>query len=540
MLQSKIDYFLKDLSEIKVIGKGLSKTMKKYFNVVPLTLLVMLSGCDKSKVKLTEEIRTTLEDQDKPICFYLGKVTFPYLKKNLSYPANTRAEVWVNNELNRRLEVFTSLGLLNRSLDADNQTTAYQLAKLNSDTKFKKGSFCFGQVTLDKLFFLDISNNVNLFATVTYNIEQIPSWVNSDIFKQYFYAGELDENKKNTHFTYSYPELINGQFPNQISSSIKLAKLVNGEFIFDNDDSIMQSFFYSKDDNKWDQEHFTYAYYDKEKVAKIRKYFFSYNQIINDWGIESDPVLFAKTNPSENLARSTNQVVMYYYFDHAITENRIKSATGNIKNKLLGQYQNLLGNGGSSIFEMNFDDRGLVTSFIETIKSYNYGLERSIVASDDLETERTSWKFYDYFTMSLPSQNQNYLNPFATDNYKKTDLFDIFQTDHRTKFVQTMEGIDKLRSVFVGYDDEDKILFFDNNMTFQYNNKNQLISRVIDNGIYTMEYNKQGQLINLKKYFDIKKKAILECQFSKHNEKGDWIVKECNDNKITTRTIEYY
>ncbi|SCB95003.1 YD repeat-containing protein [Gilliamella bombicola] len=540
MLQSKMDYFLKDLSEIKVIGKGLSKTMKKYFNVVPLTLLVMLSGCDKSKVKLTEEIKATLEDQDKPICFYLGKVTFPYLKKDLSYPANERSEVWINNELNRRLEVFTSLGLLDRSLDANNQTTTYQLAKLNSDTKFKKGSFCFGQVTLDKLFFLGMSNNVNSFATVTYNIEQIPSWVNNDIFKQYFYAGELDENKKDAHFAYSYPKLIDGQFPNQISSDIKLAKLVNGEFIFDNDDSIRQSFFYSEDENKWDQEHFTYAYYDKEKVAKIRKYFFSYNRIINDWGIESDPVLFAKANPSENLARSTNQVVMYYFFDHALTQNRIKSATGNIKNKLLGQYQHLLDNGGSSVFEMNFDDSGLVTSFVETTKSYNYVLKRSIVASDDLETERTSWKFYDYFTMSLPSINQNYTNPFATDNYNKTDLFDIFQTDYRTKFVQKMGELDKLRSVSVGYDDEDKILFFDKNMTFQYNNKNQLISRVIGNETYTMEYNKQGQLTKLKKYVDNNKKATLECQFSKHNEKGDWIVKECDDHMITTRTIEYY
>lgn len=515
--------------------------MKKYFNVVMLALTIMLLGCDKNEIKLTEEVKAELEDQEKPICFYLGKVTFPYLKKDLSYPANERAEVWVNNELNRRLEIFSNLGLLERSSDDNNQTTTYQLAKLNSDTIFKKGSFCFGQVSLDRLFVDNYRNSVNPFAMVTYTIEQIPSWVNNDIFKQYFYSRELDKNKQNYRVYYSYPSLIDGQFPNQISSTIKLAKLANGELIFDNEDSITHSYFYSKEDDKWDRGHFTYAYYDKAKAAEIRYDFVKYNQMNNDWGIEPDSVLFSKEKPkpSANLARSTNLVVMYYYFDHALTQNRIKSAKGYIKDKLLAQYSKLLSENDFA-FEMDFDENGVVSYFVDTIESYNYKQKRIISSSDDMKTERMSWKFYDYFTMSLPSQEQNYLNPFATDNYKKTEVFDIFQADYNTKFVQTGVDLDELRSVSVDYDDEDKILFFDNNMTFQYNNKNQLISRVIDNKTYTMEYDKQGQLIKMKKYIGNKNKASFECHFSKHNQKGDWTIKECDDGKITTRTIEYY
>lgn len=516
--------------------------MKKYLNVVLLTLTIMLLGCDKNEIKLTEEVKAELEDQDKPICFYLGKVTFPYLKKDLSYPANERSEVWVNNELNRRLEIFSNLGLLERSSDANNQTTTYQLAKLNSDTIFKKGSFCFGQLSLDYLVVKDNKNGVNPFAMVTYTIEQIPSWVNNDIFKQYFYARELDKNKLNYHVYYSYPRLINGQFPKKISSSIKLAKLVNGELIFNNEDSIKHSYFYSKKDDKWDRGHFTYAYYDTAKAAEIRYDFVMYNQMNNDWGIEPDSVLFSKEKPkpSANLARSTNLVVMYYYFDHALTQNRIKSAKGHIKDKLLDQYSKLLSERNDFAFEMNFDENGLVSYFANIIKSYSYKQKRIIASSDDVKAERTTWKFYDYFTMSLPSQDQNYLNPFATNKYEETDVFDIFQADYNTKLIQTGGDLDKLRSVSVGYDDEEKILYFNNNMTFQYNNKNQLISRVIDNETYTMEYDKQGQLIKIKKYIGNKKKASLECQFSKHNQKGDWTVKECNDRKITTRTIEYY
>ncbi|OCG41548.1 hypothetical protein [Gilliamella sp. Bif1-4] len=514
--------------------------MKKYFYLALLILMVILTGCDKSKTKLKNDIEAALQVQEKPFCFYLGKVTFPYLKQDLSYPTHERADVWVNNELNRRLEIFSRLGLLEYSLDAENQTKRYQLVKLNSETEFKEGSFCFGKVTLNKLVDYDNEKDVNTFINVSYTVENIPSWVNNDIFLQYFYFHQINTNKQYANSDYSYPSLINKQFPNELRSRIELAKLVNGEFIINDKNSIRKSFFYNIDNDNSDFQHFTYAYYDAKKARNLRNDFIKYKRQINDWGKDLDPVLFEKVKPSSNLARSTNLVVMYYYFDHALTQNRIKSAKGTVKDKLLDSYAKSLSRNRDVTFEMNFDNNGLVSNFVAIFNQGNYKNKRIISSSEDIKTEVKTWKFYDHFTMSLPSKNQNHLNPLATDDYEKIDLFNIFQTDYKNKFIQIGIDSDELQPVSVSYDPQDRILSLGEHMTFQYDKNNQLISTVLDKTKYIMEYNKQGQLIKMKKYINSKKKASLECNFSGHNEKGDWTIKDCDDYKITTRTIEYY
>ncbi|XKM13499.1 hypothetical protein RCS94_10815 [Orbaceae bacterium ac157xtp] len=519
--------------------------MKKYLSLTLIPLILLLTSCGENEEikqqqiekKIKDEIETTLNTNDKAFCFYLGSIEFPYTRKTLTFPANKKTDVWVNNELNRRLELFSRLGLLESSKNKTNKSISYKLAQLNADTDFKDGSFCFGKVTLENLVVDNIkSKKLNINSSVDYTINNIPAWVNNEDFINYFYSQQLDKKDKDENkyltFSSSYPPLVDQKFPTTLKSKIKLVKLNDGGLILDDKDSVWQSFYHDSDGYEWDKNHLTYAYYNASLGTHLAQKVSRNNQLISIWGAEPDPVLLAKVKTSANLARSNNQVVMQLYFDHAITKNRIKSATNKEENVSAFRLDKKI--------KISFDEEGLVSSFTDSYKKLDFIVEHAIFRDIDLKAESTTWKYHEYYYAKEQAYLFQEIDSRNRSLYNLPKAIESYQTDYTHKIVKRDILETEFIPVSVKYDSEDRILSFGKNMTFKYDDKNQLILRTINNNRYVMRYDKQGRLIKMSIYSDSNTDPSSECWYSKYNEKGDWTRKSCDGLVSMTRTIEYY
>ncbi|WP_392563743.1 hypothetical protein [Orbus wheelerorum] len=171
--------------------------MKKYLLIITL---LFLSGCENNQIKTV--IQQGLDSQNPTgetgICFTVGVVDYPYTSHEVTGELDERGYnrfIVRNNTLNKRLALFSQLGLLSEqpAVDKDGKPTGfyhYDLTELGEKYRYfyhnNKQIFCFGRVIVDSIASKQesLTSLDTMLVNVWYNFHvegEIPEWAKSPL-----------------------------------------------------------------------------------------------------------------------------------------------------------------------------------------------------------------------------------------------------------------------------------------------------------------------------------------------------------------------
>lgn len=501
--------------------------IKQYVNRLSIIMLIFLSGCENKHTKNKNELLNTMKthyagdriEQNSQACFYLGDVTFPYQAKVWTYPEKTKADVWTNNELNRRLALFSQLSLVYK-LDATLADSPFDLTE-QGKRYFSDNKFCFGQINITDLTF-NSSQKATTAATVKYEFENIPDWVNDSAFQAYFY-GDNNVNR--------YP-LFNNQ---PKSLSITLARLKEGTYII-NDPSEFIYNLYQLNNKKSliGPNSLAFAYYDRDLAKELIRDLIKYDYLKYTWG-DPDPVLLAKLEMSPNIAQANNIILFLEDIDLVISPNKIKSIEAEVSSKMLASLSRIRSDKTTITISMHED--GSLDRYALLYKS-SLGESQTVrVKHQDIAEGTQYWELYQATSVYRASGNQ--YDPFATTKYTNTSDSVNYHTDQLGKIVSFSAGQQSV-PIKTRYDEQNRLVEYeDSKVTYQGQQLIQIDSKTSQ---INFNYNNRNQLVKSIAYSKEQGKLIKgnTCNYLEYNAQGDWTEYRCSDGNIITRTITYY
>lgn len=502
---------------------------KEFFILIPAFLL--LFGCEELSIetKSLKNIQKKLNTDYKgrSYCFYLGDIDLPYAPATKSSNEENRLKIWVNNELNRRLDLFTQLQLLQKN-DKEGKIE-YSLTDLGKAAYGYK-SFCFGDIDLQKINTdLNTEKNSYIDTSMNYNLINVPEWANSDLFKGYFYRYN-DENNG----IQSYP-LINEEIK---TAPIKLEhvdrKKKNSIYRVDwfDHDKISSSKTYDINDPKKTVDtarshglhSYTFAYYDFELAKKLFTDSLDKGEIITYWG-EPDPIIEDNTETPDYIEKANAFILMHPNSELILSKNKIKS----IQIKMIGEqdYDRSYVKAGINI-ELN--EKGGLNSFSAAFGVVNNDIVRSNLVKKrtiDYNTGKVVWGSSEDFRLRHPNLY-----------HSSTDVI-YYTLDSSGQIVGIYNKTDSF-SFTPQYDNQNRLIQY-GNVELIYED-DRLIEKRTPEEKTIFSYDKKNQLSKLVVYQLINNKYIKEsvCVFADHNKKGDWTRYQCSEMDPSYRQITYF
>lgn len=499
-----------------------------------LVLPLLLIGCDKRSIeeKSLEKIESflTASNKAKLYCFYLGDINIPYSPAITPQHEENRLKIWVNNELNRRLALFTQLELLQKS-EIEGQIT-YSLTDIGQ-AAYQKKSFCFGDFELQKLN-IDLNTQTSDYidTTLDYKIVNIPEWANSELFKNYFYRHNDENNGLKP-----YPDIDDSIRTTPISL-IKERKNNYFEINWRSYNGISVSYAYDIADSQQvskiiKEPYFTslasyvFAYYDFELSKKIFSDSLDQDEIITYWG-DPDPIVYQKIDTPDYINRANAMILLDGNEYLVMSKNKIKS----VQTKLVSP---------------SFYDRSIANANVNIIFNDDYSLNRfdvflnssNIVTADistkkivDFDTGKTVWVVFTNSELKYYSlYNKNSVSVY----YILDELGQIIGINSKTQ--------PDLNATFIPQYDKQKRLIQYGDTKLIYKN-DRLVERIGKDEKIVYSYDKKNQLSKLVRYQLNNGKYIKDkdsiCIFTDNSEQGDWTRFQCTGINKSYRQITYF
>jgi hypothetical protein len=468
---------------------------------------------------LLEEVKSyylqNIPDKDKQICFYLGDISFPYQSKTLTYPAQSRAKVWVNNELHRRLDLFTQLNLITKQMpNDDNGSATYTLTEAGQ-SYFRDDKFCAGQIEFTHLD-IPVTKSASIVASVSYKAINLPSWITSEPFIDYFYR----YNKEDSDII--YPDFQK----NKINSfPVDISKLRNGTYFLNHKNKILafiNKSYHPKTTLPLQAEQ-SYAYYDESFVERFVKYSWSWSGEYRGtkvyWG-DPDPIIIAPILVSPKVAKINNLLLLsdryeLLYYNQKLMKTAVVNTDG--ENDLI-----------SNSIKLNFSEDGCLDRYRESYKNKSNISEIAIYNKKNLQTENVTWTY-----------ERKLLNPHNYFGYwdVMTARYNEANSGYFTIYTNGEHLIPSSNDV--EYDQQQRLIKI-NDKTISYDKNNNIIQISDEESVFQFSYDKNNQLIQSINYFKNNKSAKKEiCTFNQHNAYGDWTEVTCDGLKMK-REITYY
>ncbi|MCO6524275.1 MAG: hypothetical protein J6562_04545 [Candidatus Schmidhempelia sp.] len=525
--------------------------------IILLFISLFLSGCynlKREEEKLLNEInqyyQENVPNKDKQICFYLGNISFPYQSQNLSYPEFPKFKVWVNNELNRRLNLFTQLSLLQAKSNKD--LIKYTLTE-KGKPYFKEGKFCFGQIKYIRLL-IPISKAAQIEVKAEYQFTHIPDWVTSDIFRDYFYRHNGKLSNQN------YPDFKeNGTS----DVSLSISRLRDDSYILDDKEQIIYNISSSYHPLKnYQSAKEAFAYYDDEIAKRLIYDLNKWKTRKVYWG-DDDPILMAEPAMTDKMVKANNIILMPEKIERLITRNKIHIIKATIDGEFFSGFgQSKMQEKGEITMTLSKD--GSLSNYDAVYYKGNIKLNQLWQKNIALEDDSVSWtfvkkKFSGSWPIDYPFKMRFYDEAYSSKDYdlkviahKSLYSDAVYYTrehsgsvSYKTDALKQIINISSEHYSYANfdvnpvYDDQQRLIrYSDKVLKYRGNN---LISITDTNSKKELSYDSKNRLVSSKNYIKDKGKFILNnrCNYLFHNEYGDWTVETCGE-MILNRTIIYY
>lgn len=506
-----------------------------------------LFGCnDKDKenqiVKdsLLQEINSyynqNILDQERQVCFYLGNISFPYQAKQLTYPSQSRAKVWTNNELERRLELFSQLGLINKKTlnenEIETQLTSYILTK-ESQPFFEGDKFCAGEIKFTNIY-IPNTEAAELNIVVYYQLRNKPEWMKNDKFINYFYRYN---NSEESSF-----------FKSNSSKSISLSvqKSRSGTYRLKNKKEIFIKLYKS---NNLDKSipigaKQLYAYYDEAVARQLVKKSWDWNgkflKNTTYWG-EPDPIIIAPLLANSNVSKINNFILLKQDYELLFfRQKQIKSMTIALDKTIDIQKYSIF----SFSKQLSFSQDGTINKYCAKYIQHLNELDSCIYKEINLEKDIVTWYHSMMHDLSYSAQEKKIFEGLLVEEFFHYDTYKIqYTTNDAHQIIAAYKNETKIKNEELGnikYDDQQQLVKV-GDKTLEYDKNNNIIRIIDKTNITNFSYDKNNQLIySISKR--IHKKNIHPdkvCEYSDHNEYGDWTTLICNEQKMT-RKINYH